>query len=482
MHYGGQNPLGYRWRSSNFFIVSCVTIALFSENFLYSFIIPILQLMLEDRLQLDPTKTQTTTSALLSTHALVCFASGPFIGNFADRIPSRKGPLLVSLGGEILGTIIIAAAPSLPVLFFGRVIQGIFGNAVWIIGYATIADTVGSENRSQTISTISAFFISGLLVGPMVSGTLINLIGYWPTWLTAIAILVIDMIMRLIMIESPTKGVEDVEDLVPEIISADETCALIPPSANDDCEQGTHTKQVETLLPRSSESSARNFYRVVLSHPRALAAMACHATNGLTLVAIDTTLPLYVTRTFGWDTPRVSLMFLLLQLPTLFLSPLTGWMKDRFGTKIPSGVGLLATALLLWLLGTPGPDGFSFIGSGERGQTVYMAAMLGLGFARTLFTGCGIMEMTSAIIELQETQPAIFGPNGGFSRAYSLTNMSWTFSMFIGPILTGSLTQTVGYYYMNVSLGKSTPIHKYRGIVGFLTTGFYFHSIHLFWM
>ncbi|KAJ5812874.1 MFS transporter [Penicillium robsamsonii] len=465
MQFGGQKPLGYRWRSSNFFILSCVTIALFSENFLYSFIIPILQLMLEDRLQLDPTKTQTTTSALLSTHALVCFLSGPFIGNLADKIPSRKGPLLVSLGGEIVGTIIIAAAPSLPVLFFGRVIQGIFGNAVWIIGYATIADTVGSENRSRAISTISAFFISGLLVGPMVSGTLIELIGYWPTWLTAIAVLVIDMFMRLIMIESPMKGVEDAENLAPEAILSDETSALIAPSANDDREQGYHTKQDESLPSCSSESSAQNFYRVILSNPRALTAMACHAANGLTLVAIDTTLPLHVTRAFGWDTSRVSLMFLLLQLPTLFLSPLTGWMKDRLGMKIPAGVGLLATALLLWLLGTPGPDGLSLIGSGERGQTVYMASMLGLGFARTLFTGCGIMEMTGVTIELQETQPAIFGPNGGLSRAYSLTNMSWTFSMFIGPVLAGSLTQTVGYYYMNVSLGKSAPIHKHRGIV-----------------
>ncbi|KAJ5178342.1 major facilitator superfamily domain-containing protein [Penicillium coprophilum] len=452
MHHGGQKPPGYQWRSSKLFILTCVTIALFSENFLYSFIIPILQFILEDRLQLDPAKTQTTTSALLSTHAFVCFISGPFIGSLADKISSRKVPLLLSLGGEILGTIIIAAAPSLPVLFLGRVIQGIFGNAVWIVGFATIADTVGSENRARVISAISAFFISGLLVGPMVSGTLIDLIGYWPTWLTAIAILVADMIMRLIMIESPMKGVEDVEDSVPEIITPDETSCLIPSSANDDREQGYHTKRDESLLSCPSQSPAQNFYKVVLSHPRALTAMACHATNGLSLVAIDTTLPLHVTRVFGWDTSRVSLMFLLLQLPTLFLSPLTGWMKDRMGTKVPSGAGLLATALLLWLLGTSGPDGLSSIGSGERGQAVYMASMLGLGLARTLITGCGVMEMTGVMIELQETQPAIFGPNGGFSRAYSLTNMSWTFSMFIGPILAGSLTQTVGYYYMNVTL------------------------------
>jgi hypothetical protein len=88
-------------------------------------------------------------------------------------------------------------------------------------------------------------------------------------------------------------------------------------------------------------------------------------------------------------------MFMLLQMPSLFLSPFTGWMKDRLGTKVPCGVGFFLSAALLWTLGTSGPDGFSFIGSGSRGQTVYMISMLGLGIARTLITGCGVIEMTS---------------------------------------------------------------------------------------
>lgn len=88
-------------------------------------------------------------------------------------------------------------------------------------------------------------------------------------------------------------------------------------------------------------------------------------------------------------------MFLLLQLPTMLLSPFTGWIKDRVGTKVPAGIGFLATAILLWVLGTSGPDGLSFVGSGERGQAVYISAMLGLGILRTLFTGCGVIEMTS---------------------------------------------------------------------------------------
>lgn len=82
------------------------------ENFLYSFIVPILQTILEDRLHFDPSKTQATTSAVLSIHALACLIAGPITGYLADKFPSRRGPLLVSLGAEALGTFIIAAATS----------------------------------------------------------------------------------------------------------------------------------------------------------------------------------------------------------------------------------------------------------------------------------------------------------------------------------------------------------------------------------
>ena len=367
-------------------------------------------------------------------------------------------------------------ASTVPVFFFGRVVQAFAGNAAWIIGFATIADTVEAENRSRTISTISVFFISGMLFGPMMSGSLIGLVGYWPTWLAAIAVLILDAIMLFLMVETPKSQRKDVESASGADTgtgSPDETSSLLsgPAPAQRDPEQSPQQNG-------STKRAAESFYKIILSNPRALTSMVCHATISLTLACFDTTLPLHVSRTFGWGPFQTSLMFLLLQVPTLLLSPLTGWMKDRWGTKIPSGVGFLAHAPLLWLLGAAGRKGLPLVGSEQRGKTIYTVTIVSLGIVRTLVTGCGTIEMTSkyslsalsvflfvyirmfvlnlldVVTELQETQPAIFGPNGGYSRAFSLTNMSWTFSMFLGPILSGALTETVGYYYMNIWLGK----------------------------
>ncbi|CAI7619681.1 unnamed protein product [Penicillium glandicola] len=429
----------------------------YEQNFLFSFIVPILKYMLEDRLHLDPAETQFKTSTVLSTHALVCFISGPFVGSWADSIPSRKGPLLCSLTGEIIGTVIVATAPWFSLLLIGRAIQAIAGTAVWIVGMATVADTVGAEHTSRTLSTLAIFFVSGLVVGPLVSGSLLKWTGYWPTWFIAIFILVVDMIMRLLMIEN--RMPKDVEESIPEYrFSGDSDALLLQSSDTPNSQEPTLQQDGDMppgLLQKTSESSTKNFYKVILRNPRALTAMAYHGVDSLILVSFDTTLPLYVARAFDWNTAGISSMFLLLQLPALFLLPLTGRLKDRIGTKAPSSVGLLVTAVLLCVQGTSGPDGLSFVGSGERGQAVFVAAMLGLGIIRPFVGGCGVIEMTRIIKDIQQIQPNIFGPNGGFSRAYGLTNMSGTFGMFIGPIIAGSLIQTVGYYHMNLCLAPS---------------------------
>lgn len=58
---------------------------------------------------------------------------------------------------------------------------------------------------------------------------------------------------------------------------------------------------------------------------------------------------------------------------------------------------------------------------------------------------------------IQEEQPNRFGPNGKMSSAYSMTNFVWNLGILIGPIISGSLTRTVGYYYMNMVIGTFVP-------------------------
>jgi MFS family permease len=105
-------PWGYRWRSSSAFIVFTATLGLFSETFLYAFIVPILSYMLEDRLQLPASQTQWLTTTLLTSHGFISMASAPFIAHFADKTSDRKVPLLLALAGCATGTLLVAICSS----------------------------------------------------------------------------------------------------------------------------------------------------------------------------------------------------------------------------------------------------------------------------------------------------------------------------------------------------------------------------------
>ena len=122
-------PWGYRWRSSRLLVVSSITVALFagvwlfhfsqlshtnnpSETFLYGFLTPILSYMLEERLHLSPSQTQTYTTALLATHGFIGLVSAPIVAHLAEKTPSQKKPLLIALAGCFIGTLMIALASS----------------------------------------------------------------------------------------------------------------------------------------------------------------------------------------------------------------------------------------------------------------------------------------------------------------------------------------------------------------------------------
>lgn len=365
----------------------------------------------------------------------------------------------------------------MPVLLIGRSIQAIGGNGAWIVGLATVADTVGQENTGKVLGGVSSFFNSGLLLGPMLSGTLLQLFGYWSTWIAAMAVLVVDILMRLIMIEKQpkdsqgevtTEAAGDVESRTVDEVVNERTTLLSPSPSQDDC-----PKTDETLAPE-------NFYKVILTNPRAVTGLLCHFTAAFILVTFDTTLPLHVTTEFGWGPGEVSLMFLILQLPSLIFSTFVGMLKDRKGTRVPTALGFISSAIFLVLVGIPDHS------MGYKGRIIYMVAIAGIGIGWTLTAGCGIIELTrklkapeyschtlanshsDVMKDLEDQSPGRFGPNSKLSSGYSLSKTCFIMGTLLGPIWTGFMTRTVGYSYMSYSVGRFFSSRPTRYVLNLL--------------
>lgn len=77
---------------------------------MFGFVVPILPYMLETRLHLDPSRTQSFTTTLLTLYGVISLVAAPFIAHFADKTPSRKIPLLLCLAACSSGTILVACS------------------------------------------------------------------------------------------------------------------------------------------------------------------------------------------------------------------------------------------------------------------------------------------------------------------------------------------------------------------------------------
>ncbi|KAJ5965807.1 Tetracycline resistance protein TetA/multidrug resistance protein MdtG [Penicillium waksmanii] len=388
--YPEPTPIGYKWRSSRWFILTTITVALFSETFLYGFIVPILPYMLQFRLHINPSQTQKFTSAILALHGFVSVVSGPIIGHFADKTPSRRIPLLLSLFACIISTGIVSITSSMILLFIGRVIQGVAASAVWIVGFATIADAVGQENSGTVMGLTMSFVNVGMISGPAAAGLLLEVGGYWIAWLTPLLILIIDLAARLVMIEYPLK---DPSPLPKEESGETPRTAEISQTTETACLLSPQQETVHTY-------TATDFWRIMMCDPRALTVLSVVTSGTAVAGSFEATLPLHVQETFGYGPGTTGFLFSALVIPGLLISPLAGWIRDRIGIRLPAVISLTLQAALLGLLGIAGSDRVSWASAQSWGGTIYTASIFAIGACRPITSGMGPVELPGKCIPL----------------------------------------------------------------------------------
>lgn len=139
-------------------------------------VMPVLPALLREHVQ--PAEVAGHYGVLLSLYAVmqVCFA--PLLGRLSDRY-GRRPVLLISLAGSAIDYAIMAAAPTLWVLYIGRLVSGITG-ATGAVAAAVIADTTREKERARWFGLMSAGFGVGIIAGPAIGGILGERIAHAP--------------------------------------------------------------------------------------------------------------------------------------------------------------------------------------------------------------------------------------------------------------------------------------------------------------
>ncbi|WP_294293068.1 MFS transporter, partial [uncultured Chryseobacterium sp.] len=133
-------------------------------------IIPVIPKLIEELIHGDVKEAAKYGGWLSFAYAFTQFVFSPVIGNLSDKF-GRRPIILISLFGFTIDYVFLALAPTIWLLFVGRVIAGITG-ASFTTASAYIADISTDEDRAKNFGLIGAAFGLGFIIGPLIGGAL----------------------------------------------------------------------------------------------------------------------------------------------------------------------------------------------------------------------------------------------------------------------------------------------------------------------
>lgn len=268
-----------------------VCMALFTDIFFYALIVPVMPFSLTVQVGIAEDQVQRWTSILLACYSLALFVGSPVAGIYADHTSSRRWPLLIGLVALAGSTLLLCFGTSIGLLVLGRLLQGFSAGIVWSVGCALLVDTMESDAVGVAMGYVATSMSIALLIAPTVGGSVYAAAGYYAVYYIAFGVVLVDILLRLVMIEKKVAKQWETQEAPPSISNAnqdvekravDETLSQAqdhnvgsssaPPVANE------ATATEDTVLQATDQRSHQTGKRqrpiwILLKSPRLLAAL-----------------------------------------------------------------------------------------------------------------------------------------------------------------------------------------------------------------
>lgn len=467
-------------RGSTLTIVISISVAIFTDVFVYAIIVPVVPFAFVERLGLDPSDVQTGIAKALSLYSVGLIVGSFVFGYVADKMKRRQILMISGLSVLIGSTLILMFTRSMWLYLVGRLIQGVSAALVWTVGLAIIADSGDAENMAFLMSFPGIGNAMGVFLGPFIGGVSYEKSGYYAVYYICIGVLMLDVLLRLFMMEK-TELIAlrhgralKLNELPEETISENDKMyrdRYLP--FVDDSEEH-HLKMVE--MQKLYGDKIKLFGKIynlpiilsIAKNPRIANAMFLGTALGWFTASIDATMTLHLEKIFGFNSFQSGLVFLALAAPSI-LEPVFGKISDIYGSKYTISGGFLFMVPFFILLRIPDHRSTS--------QIVMFIAFIIITNAIIIFEMAPCMaEMTKAMTKLEAKRPGIYGKAKGFGQAYGLFNVGYSIGTLCGPFQAGGFRNRFGWKWMVVSLAVIAAI---VAIVSFFFAGdnFYFGRV-----
>jgi MFS family permease len=314
---------------------------------------------------------------------------------------------------------------------------------VWTVGLTLLVDTVGPSDIAQMMGYVSLSMSLAILVAPLLGGAIYERGGYYAVFYLSFAMIVLDIILRLALIEKKIArrwAVDEPEDVAQT--STTENISTDPSASSDPTSR--HPPEASSSGPLAGNRPPHPAL-TLLSSRRLLSALWCTLVHSILMTSWDATLPLRVSKLFGWNAVGAGLIFLPFVLPNC-LAPVVGRYVDRRGPRLPSAVGFLLAVPPLVLLRLINQSGIQ--------RVVLLCALLAfLGFALMMAMVSLLAEITYVVKAKEKVRPGGFGKQGAYAQAYGIYNCAFSGGLVLGPLWGGFLVRGAGWGTMAWSLG-----------------------------
>lgn len=281
-----------------------------------------------------------------------------------------------------------------------------------------------------------------------------------------VAMLLVDVVLRLLIIEKKGKLFSSVPDKSNEPdLDAD---------TPDDASSSSVSEASSLLSKNKLGTDTLSFSDFI--HPRLLTALFLTVAVATLFSAFETvtipsqptqrptnkknqTIPLYVKETYNWASSGAGLIFLPLTIPS-FLTILIGRHAERLGPR-----NIITTAFLTAIIPM---IALRFTEVNNLAHQVVLVALLSvLGICLSAGQALTMAEVSNAVHEI-EAKHGCDSASSGMGRGYAFCNMAFAGGQFIGPVIGGMTRGQLGWGAMTlilagICLGAGVPAFLFVG-------------------
>jgi DHA2 family multidrug resistance protein-like MFS transporter len=378
--------------------------------------------------------TAATTQWVVLAYMLPLVALSIPAGRWLDR----AGPLpafLLAVAGFGVTSVLIAAAVNLPMLLAGRVLQGVFGALISVVGMPIVGAAVRPEHRARAMSIVLTLIPLAGVVGPALGGVLAEAYGWRSIFLINVPIVLAAAFFGVRTIPRSTPSGSGLPRPGRRMLHEASLLGVAATAAFLAIDSITHIASRGVVIPaalatvavvavgawtrmRESRAVVTLLTRRELALPMLALPMITAGVGGLNFLV-----PYLLATAAGASPQLIGLTLLALAAGMAALSPLAGVLADRVGNRPVALAGavlvLAGTTSLLLIGGEPGPV-----------DVAWRLAVVGIG--NGLFAG------PNAAAILAATPPEQTGTASGVS------SLLRTLGFALGPALGALAWTTAG--------------------------------------